>query len=170
MRQSIGIFRTECAAVQAIEALQHKEYPLSHISFIAKQEGQITNMEQQLGAGITELSASVVKDKVATRSALGALAGGITGAGLVALSGIGHILAAGPVATALGGAGIFGGAGSLIGAMIGLQDIEESIQPYLAEIQNGHILLRIEATKGKRQEIGHLFSKYGACYQRSPHT
>lgn len=143
MRQSIGIFRTECAAVQAIEALQHKEYPLSHISVIAKQEEQITNMEQQLGAGITELSASVVKDKVATGSALGALAGG---------------------------AGIFGGAGSLIGAMIGLQDIEKSIQPYLADIQKGHILLRIEATKGKRQEVGHLFSKYGACYQCSPHT
>ncbi|PES04592.1 hypothetical protein CN345_11360 [Bacillus thuringiensis] len=164
MRQSICIFRTECVAVQAIEALQHKEYPLSHISVIAQQEEQIENMEQQLGAEITALSASVVKDQAATGSVLGAVAGGMTGAVLAALSGIGLILAAGPIATALGSAG------SLIGAMIGLQDIEESIQPYLAEIQKGHILLRIEATKGKRQEVGHLFSKYGACYQRSPHT
>ncbi len=104
MVQSIGIFQTECVAVQAIEALQHKEYPLSHISIITNQEGQIENMEQQIGGEITELSVSVMKDKAATGSVLGALAGGITGAGLVALSGIGLILAAGPIATALGGA------------------------------------------------------------------
>ncbi|WP_420974192.1 general stress protein [Bacillus thuringiensis] len=116
MPQSIGIFRTECGAVQAIEALQHKEYPLSPISVIAKQEEQIENMEQQLGAEITELSASVVKDNIATGSVLGALAGGMTEAVLAALSDIGLILAAGPIATALGSAGIFGGAGSLIGA------------------------------------------------------
>ncbi|WP_414978571.1 general stress protein [Bacillus sp. (in: firmicutes)] len=80
MPQSIGIFRTECGAVQAIEALQHKEYPLSHISVIAKQEEQIENMEQQLGAEITALSASVVRDNITTESVLGALAGGMTGA------------------------------------------------------------------------------------------
>ncbi|MGE6963931.1 hypothetical protein ACQKIW_29450 [Bacillus thuringiensis] len=88
-----------------MEALQHKEYPLSHISVIAKQEEQIENMEKQLGAEITELSASMVKDQAATGNVLGTLAGGFTGA---ALSGIGLILAAGPIATALGGAGIFG--------------------------------------------------------------
>ncbi|MFT4139846.1 MAG: hypothetical protein QM671_12760 [Bacillus sp. (in: firmicutes)] len=37
-------------------------------------------MEQQLGAEITALSASVVRDNITTESVLGALAGGMTGA------------------------------------------------------------------------------------------
>lgn len=169
MAQSIGIFQTEYVAIQAIEALEHKEYPSSNIYVITNQEEQIENMEQQIGAEITELSVSVMKDKAGTGSVLGALAGGITGAGLVALSGIGLILAAGPIATALGGAGILGGVGSLIGAMIGLQDIEKSIQPYIADIEKGHILVMLEATKGKRKEVQRLFSKYGVYYQVNSH-
>ena len=81
----------------------------------------------------------------------GGVAGGITGgvlgwlAGIGALTipGIGPFIAAGPIVTALAGAGAVGALGGLVGALVGLGMPEYEAKRYEGRIRSGGILLSV---------------------------
>ncbi|OOR60073.1 hypothetical protein BGP34_04525 [Bacillus mycoides] len=64
--------------------------------------------------------------------------------------------------SAIGGAGIGGGAGSLIGAFIGLGIPEEHAKKYEEYIYDGNILILVDAKLDDKLEIYKIFDKHNA--------
>ncbi|OCL27417.1 hypothetical protein U472_06655 [Orenia metallireducens] len=79
-------------------------------------------------------------DGTALGGALGGAAGLLAGAGLLAIPGLGPVLAAGPIAAGLAGLAAGGVAGGLIDYGIDQQDGER----YGAEIEKGKVLVAVE--------------------------
>jgi uncharacterized membrane protein len=80
-------------------------------------------------------------------SATGAITGGIfgwlVGAGFLTIPGLGPFIAAGPIMSAIAGAGIGGTIGGITGGLIGLGIPEFEAQKYEGHIKNGGILITI---------------------------
>lgn len=116
-------------------------------------------------AGFTENDISVIMpDKRGTRdfaheqntkapegAVTGATAGGITGGvlgllagiGLLAIPGIGPLIAAGPILATLSGAAVGAAAGGVTGALIGLGIPEFEAKRYEGKISEGNILMAV---------------------------
>ena len=90
-----------------------------------------------------------------TKSPEGALAGGgtglvlggalgwLAGIGMIAIPGIGPLLAAGPIVAAIAGAGVGSAVGGIAGALIGLGVPELEARRYEEEVKRGRILVTV---------------------------
>ena len=74
----------------------------------------------------------------------GAIVGGAIGLAALAIPGIGPLLAAGPIAAALGGAVAGGALGGLIGSLVGLGIPTEHAKEYEAAVRSGGIVVAIK--------------------------
>ncbi len=84
-----------------------------------------------------------VVGNAAAGATLGGLGGLLVGLGLIAVPGIGPILAAGPLASALGGLLAGGTAGGLIGGLAGIGVPDEYARDYAAHIEQGSTLVSV---------------------------
>jgi hypothetical protein len=87
---------------------------------------------------------------------LGGALGWLMGIGALAVPGLGPFIAAGPVMTALAGAGVGGTVGGIAGALIGMGIPEYEAKRYEGQVKNGGILLSVhsdnsEATKRAKE-------------------
>jgi hypothetical protein len=80
---------------------------------------------------------------VLTGGVLGGTVGLLAGIGLLAIPGLGHLIAAGPVIAALTGVGSGGLVGGLIGALIGMGLPEYEAKRYEGRIKQGGVLLSV---------------------------
>lgn len=93
---------------------------------------------------------------------LGALIGGLTLIGSVAIPGAG-LLAAGPIVGALTGGAIGATSGGLIGALIGAGIPEEEAREYEQALENqGNIVVIAYVPEEKVNAIKSIFERYGA--------
>jgi hypothetical protein len=93
----------------------------------------------------------------------------------VAIPGIGPIVAAGALATTLGGAAVGAVAGGLIGALVGAGIPEEDARGYETHVKEGRILITAQAaTAQQAQDARDAFDRYGGtdvrAYDRSNAT
>ena len=121
-RKIVGVFRTIDDATLVINELNDKGYSADNISAIAKDQKEIEHLEEKSGEKVNSETAHKADIFSATGLVAGGVAGGLggllTGLGILAVSGM--PIVAKINRAAIGGAGIGGGAGSLIGAFIGL--------------------------------------------------
>jgi hypothetical protein len=84
-----------------------------------------------------------------TGAGTGVLVGGalgwLMGIGALAIPGVGPFIAAGPVMTALAGAGVAGTVGGIAGALIGMGIPEYEAKRYEGQVKNGGILLSVHS-------------------------
>lgn len=77
----------------------------------------------------------------------GGIAGGVmgwlTGVGMLAIPGLGPLIAAGPIVAALAGAGAVGALGGAIGGLVGLGIPEYEAKRYEGRIREGGVLLSV---------------------------
>lgn len=73
----------------------------------------------------------------------GGVLGWLTGVGMLAIPGIGPLIAAGPIVAALAGAGAVGTLGGIIGALAGLGIPEYEAKRYEGRIREGGVLLSV---------------------------
>ena len=82
----------------------------------------------------------------------GAVVGGtiglLAGIGLLAIPGLGPLIAAGPIMASLAGMGVGGAVGGLVGALVGMGIPEIEAKRYEGMIKEGHILLSVHADDG----------------------
>lgn len=76
---------------------------------------------------------------------LGGALGWLMGIGALAVPGLGPFIAAGPVMTALAGAGVGGTVGGIAGALIGMGIPEYEAKRYEGQVKNGGILLSVHS-------------------------
>jgi hypothetical protein len=74
---------------------------------------------------------------------LGGVLGWLVGIGMIAIPGVGPLLAAGPIVAALAGLGMGGAVGGLTGALIGMGIPEYEAKRYDGRIRKGGILLSV---------------------------
>ncbi|MFH5185792.1 general stress protein [Paenibacillus sp. TAB 01] len=141
----IGVFQTEGEAIQAVDALKKQGYRSDEISIVAKNKDDVAAIEKETGTKAPEGLAA----GAATGGILGGTAGLLAGLGLLAIPGIGPILAAGPIAATLTGLAVGAGAGGIVGGLVGLGIPEDEANRYNDYVNNGHILVMVDAQADK---------------------
>ena len=101
-----------------------------------------------------------------TGGALGGLAGLLIGIGAITIPGIGPIVAAGPLGTALAstlvGAGIGAATGGIIGALVDAGVPEEDARLYQTGVERGGVLVTARVPAGQEQAALDLLNANGA--------
>ena len=105
----------------------------------------------------------------------GGIAGWLVGIGALAIPGIGPIVAAGALATTLGGAAIGAVAGGLIGALVGAGIPEDDARSYETHVREGRILITAQAETAQQAQLARdAFDRQGGsdvrAYDRSAAT
>jgi hypothetical protein len=137
-----SIFRDREAAERAYGSLTTRGYGKDDVSLLMSDEAR--NRHFPKTAATTELGS-----KAAEGAGIGAVAGGGLGALLLGLAAAGFaipgvaILAMGPLAAALTGAGTGGAVGALIGALVGSGIPEERAKLYEQGVKEGGIVMGV---------------------------
>jgi hypothetical protein len=94
---------------------------------------------------------------------IGGALGWLAGIGMLAIPGVGPLIAAGPIMAALSGAAVGGLVGGITGALIGLGVPEFEAKRYEGKIREGNILISVHTEK--HEEVGRakdIFTEGGA--------
>ncbi|MNH74829.1 Stress response protein YsnF [compost metagenome] len=152
-KKIVGVFRNDNEATNAIEELKRQGFKAEDISIVAKDKRDISAISDETGTKAPE--------GVATGAATGGILGGVTGLlaglGALAIPGIGPIVAAGPIAAALTGAAVGAGAGGLVGGLVGLGIPEEEAKEYDTMVNDGRILVMVDAHPTQEGRIYQIF-------------
>lgn len=112
--------------------------------------------ESQMNEGLPEDEES----GAITGSIVGGLAGLLLGLGVVAIPGIGPVLAAGPLATALLGAGAGTVTGSLVGAIAEWDVPEEEAEYYTERVRQGSTLVSVTTADHQADQAVSILTRH----------
>jgi hypothetical protein len=152
-RTVVGVFSDAAASERAYKALMDMGFSGEEISIV--REGQEA---PQMSAGETKSGTGTT-----TGATAGAILGGIVGLAALAIPGVGPLIAAGPLAVALGGALTGGALGALAGSFAGLGIPKEHAERYEAAVRGGNTVITVKANDpdGAKRILSALES-YGA--------
>ncbi|MFN8636757.1 MAG: general stress protein [Chloroflexota bacterium] len=165
MKTVAGLFDSRTSAEQALQDLRTAGFDSQRVSVMARDPDRARDVAKETGAEVTT--------GAATGAGLGAILGGaagwLVGIGALAIPGIGPIVAAGPIAAALGvagttaaaGAGVGIVAGGLVGALTGWGFSESEARAYEQGVERGDILLAVEAPDDQAGSIEDVFKRRG---------
>ena len=91
---------------------------------------------------------------------IGGLAGILLGLGMMAIPGIGPVIAAGPLATILLGAGTGTLAGSLVGAIVEWDVPEEEAEYYAERVQQGSTLVFVKTSDDQADQVTSILKRH----------
>jgi hypothetical protein len=134
-----GIYATLSSADHATDTLVRCGFSPSDISAL---------LPENLGSRhMGTAKATKAPEGAATGAGSGAVLGGtlglLAGIGALAVPGVGPLIAAGPIMSALAGVGVGGAVGGFAGALIGLGIPEYEAKRYEGRVQKGGILLSV---------------------------
>ena len=159
-RRAIGVFSNRQDAEVALGELQAAGFSMNQVSLIAK-DIHSGGLDRAHGNKADE----GLKTGAVTGGALGGLAGLLVGLGALAIPGVGPVILAGEVATALATAltgGVIGAAaGSIVGGLVGLGIPEEQARVYNERFSKGHYLLMVEGTDVELERAETILKRRG---------
>ncbi|RLL43907.1 low temperature-induced protein [Oceanobacillus piezotolerans] len=159
-----GVFANAQDAEMAINQLKGLGYQGEDISVFAKDKDEVKDIENHTDTDVTPEKGG--RGKNAGKGAgIGAVSGGVLGgivgliaeAGLLAIPGIGPLVAAGPIATTLAGLGIGAGSGGIVGALVGLGIPEEQAKEYEGFLKDNRIIVMVEANEENQSDVYRIF-------------
>ena len=162
-----GVFASSDDAERAISALKDHGAGGNEVSVLQKHSGAgLPGVERQADTGITPTSAGDVTAGAMKGGAAGLALGILAGAVALTIPGIGPILAAGPIASAIGAVLATTAAGAISGGTVGYfvdQGIpEEAAHSYHSALDEGNILVVVRSAHLAASEAALLLEKYGA--------
>jgi hypothetical protein len=134
-----GLFRTREAVEEAVDALRAANFRNTDISVLFPDNQGTKDFAVEKNTKAPEGTAA----GATTGGVIGGVLGGLASAGVIAIPGIGPLLAAGPIVAALTGIGSGAVVGGLIGALVGLGVPEYEAKRYEGRIRKGGILLSV---------------------------
>lgn len=157
-----GIYQSKQAVESAIDQFKSEGFRTEDISVLlpersAGQEYSSIFQDFSASSGMQGVNAQDLGHVKATKAPEGANAGGWTGvalggalgwlvgAGALAVTGLGPLIAAGPIMGALAGAGVGGAIGGLAGGLIGMGIPEYEAKRFESRVKEGGILLSVHA-------------------------
>lgn len=134
-----GIYSTRSGVEKAVSVLRDSGFSSTDISIL---------LPENLGPKEIATEKGTKAPEAATVGAgSGALIGGtlgwLAGIGVLAIPGLGPLIAAGPIVAALAGAGAVGAVGGFTGALVGLGIPEYEAKRYEGRLQKGGILASV---------------------------
>ena len=145
----IGVFSSRSSAENAVSTLRKQGFTNEEINIISKKQGH-----QESG----ENTDDDIMDGTLTGGTLGGIGGLLLGAGALMIPGIGPIVAAGPIAAAIGGAI----AGGITGGLIDWGIPAEESHHYEQEVIQGSILAIIRTDATKVNSVAQILRQNGA--------
>jgi uncharacterized membrane protein len=150
-----GLFERYEDASRALERLNEMGYGKDHISVIAPEDMVKDKLTGEFGS---------TEDTAKSGAVIGGVAGLLVGVGMIMVPGVGPILGAGALATALGstavGAGIGAAAGGLRGALAEMGVPEAEATEYENGVKKGAILVTVIAERERIQEVKDTFKAF----------
>jgi hypothetical protein len=160
-----GVFESQAAARRALQRLEERGFRSNDITMM------MTDAKGREGWAID--TKSKAPEGVAAGAATGGLAGaliaGLTSVGVIGTGGIG-LLAVGPLVAALVGAGAGGAAGGLVGGLIGAGIPEHEAEFIERELEQGHVLLGVQADGDRADTVESIFEAEGALKVKASRT
>jgi hypothetical protein len=155
----IGIVETQAHAERLVSELQLGGLSSSEISVLfpdkrgSKDFAHEHNTKAPEGA-ITGVGAGGV---------VGGTLGLLAGIGVLAIPGIGPLIAAGPLVAALSGAAAGATVGGVAGALVGMGIPEIEAKSYEGKIRGGNILIAVHVSSSEEEKrVKQAFDQYGA--------
>jgi len=152
----VGVFNSVPDAENAVSELERIGIPRGDISLVANKHA--TGYKE----GTSDKTSDVVAD-----AGIGAAIGGVGGlllsaAGALTLPVIGPILAAGPIAAALTGAGVGAATGGLIGALTESGIPEDEAKYYAEGVRRGDVLVTVKSDSAFADRAREIMDDNGA--------
>ncbi len=159
----VGIFETENEAISVIGRLKEIGYKEDEITVVAKDKDKMDRIDDETNIDTkTDGDASGAGTGAVIGGALGGMAAALPALGLLAVPGIGPILAAGPIVGILGGIVAGGVAGGLVGALVDLGVREEDAKKYELQLEQGNIIILVENRDNLRDDVYKTYSQYNS--------
>lgn len=154
-----GLFETESAAENAVSQLKSMGYSSNEITVIMKDRNAARDFADETG---TRTMADVGTG-AAIGGTIGAVLAGLLAVGSVTIPGVG-LVAAGPLAAMLAGAGAGGAAGSLVGWLVGA-GVSEDVAPYYERgLNDGGIVVTCAAHPGDEARVQNILQGGSVAY------
>jgi len=148
MATVIGLFEQYQDAERAVDQLYSKGFDKSEISVAARD--RVLQDRVTAGKAMGNEAAAGAASGAVGGAAIGGLAGLLVGLGALVIPGIGPVIAAGTLATALtsaaAGAGIGAATGGLLGALVGLGVPEADANFYAEGVKRGGVLVTVHTS------------------------
>lgn len=136
-----GIFKTQSQLEMAVDSLKSAGFRNSDISALFPDNRGTKEFAHEKNTKAPEGAAG----GAGTGAVLGGTLGWLAGIGLLAIPGLGPLIAAGPIVAALAGAGVGGAVGGIVGALVGMGIPEYEAKRYEGFIKKGGILLSVHS-------------------------
>jgi uncharacterized protein (TIGR02271 family) len=162
MKTIVGMFDNASEAHRAVDELTRLGLSRNDISIVAGKRDDTADIGED-------------KTKAAEGAGIGATTGAIAGGaagilaslGLLAIPGIGWLLAAGPIVATLTGAGIGAAAGGIIGGLVGLGIPEEHAEEYEEGIRRGGTVVTAKVEDALADQAAAILDRHGAVNMES---
>jgi uncharacterized protein (TIGR02271 family) len=160
----IGLFDNRAEAQSVVQELLSENFRRDDISVMSKKlEGQEKQGERV--EYVEEDGDEQIKDMAkgaGTGAAIGGLAGLLLSLTALAIPGIGPVVAAGPLAAVIAGAGIGATAGGLISGLTRLGVPEEDANYYAEGVRRGGTLISVDAADDMAERAVAIMKRHGA--------
>jgi len=134
-----GIYSNQLDAENAVNGLKLAGFRNTDVSILFPENEGTKDLAMTRSTKAPEGTAA----GASSGAVVGGVIGWLTGAGLLAIPGLGIFIAAGPLIAALSGIGVGGVVGGLAGALVGLGSPEYEAKRYEGRIRHGGILLSV---------------------------
>src|ERR1700733_4938929 len=139
-----GIYPDRFAVEEAVEHLRTAGFRNTDISVLFQDNQGTKDFAHEKNTKAPEgVTTGVVAGGIA-----GGVLGWLTGIGVLAIPGLGPLIAAGPIIAALAGAGAVGTLGGIVGALTGMGIPEYEAKRYEGRIREGGVLLSVHCDTG----------------------
>jgi hypothetical protein len=135
-----GVYPDRLSFERALEELRAAEFRNSDISVILPDRDHTT---KDLAAEIHSKAPEGIAAGATTGAAVGGVLGWLIGIGALAIPGVGPLVAAGPIVSALAGAGAAGATGGLVGGLVGAGIPEIEAKRFAGRIREGGYLISV---------------------------
>ena len=188
-RTVVGVFDGPNRAEAALNGLKDAGFTPEQVSVVARDTREsrdlvettemgaaetagVTTSGVQSGDSVDTTEAGTKTAGSATGGVLGGIAGGVlgwlAGFGALTIPGLGPIVAAGVLATTLGGMAAGAVAGGLVGALVGAGIPEDEARGYEVHIRDGRILLAVNAASAEQAvQAWNVFDRHGGANVRA---
>jgi hypothetical protein len=160
MKTVIGLFDTASDAQSAQNELIAAGFPRDRISLVTSESNR------ELHGDAAHSDKTEAAEGAGVGATAGALAGGAAGLlaslGLLAIPGIGGLLALGPIVATLTGAGIGAAAGGLIGGLVGMGIPEHEAEVYAEGVNRGGTLVSVDTQDDEADRVAAILSQHNA--------
>jgi uncharacterized membrane protein len=158
----IAVFDSPEQASQAVRALVDAGVDREDISLVSRnREASTTGKSTETGTKKTA-DGTTVGENIAGGAVFGGLGGLLLGLGALAIPGVGPIVAAGPIATTLAGAGIGAAGGGIIGAIKDAGVPDEDAHVYAESVRRGGTMVSVRTDDLSRDRVADILDDHGA--------